>query len=91
MIADDATDWPKLTDDDAMPIGKHRGLRLKSVPDRYLGWLWKDATFHSFGTRRGWPGQLAEYIDRRFSAKRARLPEKKWPAYLRPQSTQPHT
>jgi len=91
MIADDATDWPRLTSDDRMPIGKHYGKRMRDVPDRYLGWLWKDATFRTFGTRRGVAGQLADYIDRRFALKRAMTPEKKWPAYLRLESTQPHT
>lgn len=30
----------KLTDDDKMPFGKHKGTAMKSVPAQYLLWLY---------------------------------------------------
>jgi len=29
----------RLTDDDPMPIGKHKGKRLGDVPDSYWAWF----------------------------------------------------
>ena len=30
----------KLTDDDKMPFGKHKGMAMKNVPATYLLWLY---------------------------------------------------
>jgi len=75
-----------LTDDDVMLISRHKGKRLRDVPNQTLGWLWRrhnGAGFCAFGERQGYPGQLADYIEQRFKAKRAAMPEHKWPQYLR--------
>lgn len=31
-----------LTDDDPMPFGKHKGIRMSDVPARYFHWLWNN-------------------------------------------------
>ncbi|MBX2906188.1 MAG: DUF3820 family protein [Taibaiella sp.] len=31
--------WKYLEDDDLMPFGKHKGVRMKDVPAEYLLWL----------------------------------------------------
>ena len=33
--------WSRLTDDDSMPFGKHKGERLGDVPDGYFTWMLK--------------------------------------------------
>ena len=81
-----------LADDSVMQIGRHKGKPLRDVPDQALGWLWRPdgAGFCTFGQRVGYPGQLAEYIERRFEAKRATMPEHKWPKYLHQRATHEH-
>jgi len=81
-----------LCDDDVMQIGGHKGKPLRDVPDQALGWLWRPdgAGFCAFGRRVGYPGQLAEYIERRFEAKRATMPERRWPKYLHQRATHEH-
>ena len=73
-----------LCDNSVMEFGKHQGAALRDIPDRYLGFLWKrdGYGFSTFGERRDFPGALADYIERRFEAKRARTPRRLWPKYL---------
>lgn len=76
---------PSLTDEDVMQYTpRWRGKSMAEVPDRVLAWFWRTdgLGFCNFGVRRGYPGQLAEYIERRFEAKRQAMPEKRWPKYL---------
>jgi hypothetical protein len=76
---------PSLTDEDIMQYTpRWRGKSMAEVPDKVLAWFWRTdgLGFCDFGVRRGYPGQLAEYIERRFEAKRQAMPEKRWPKYL---------
>lgn len=36
----------KLTDDDLMPFGKHKGLPMHDVPAAYLHFLWQNGMKH---------------------------------------------
>ena len=38
---DPLDDEVKLTDESTMPFGKHKGDKLKDVPNKYLMWLWE--------------------------------------------------
>lgn len=46
----------RLTDDDLMPFGKHKGERLGDVPDDYLRWLGKQNWIDNFP-------DLSDYIN----------------------------
>ncbi len=51
----------KLTDESAMPFGKHKGEKMENVPARYLLWLWEDGHWSK-------PAPLHDYIAESFSA-----------------------
>jgi len=72
-----------LQDEDIMQWGKYKGKPMKEIPDRYLGWFWSEARFYSFGVRRGYAGQLSEYIERRMEKRKKQLKPEKYPKYLR--------
>ena len=52
----------QLTDTDAMPFGKHKGMPMQDVPASYLHWLWANGK-----TRDKWC-PVADYIRRSLSA-----------------------
>jgi len=90
-LADSQT-LPPLTDEDIMQYTpRWRGKLMADVPDKVLAWFWRTdgLGFCDFGVRRGYPGQLAEYIERRFEAKRQAMPEKRWPKYLQQRARVP--
>ncbi len=37
---------PRLTDDDLMPFGKHKGERLEDMPADYFLYLWNEGVEH---------------------------------------------
>lgn len=83
---------PQLNDEDTMQYTlRWRGKPMAKVPDKVLAWFWRTdgLGFCDFGVRRGYPGQLAEYIERRFEAKRQAMPEKRWPKYLQQRARVP--
>lgn len=45
-------DVNEVTDDTPMPFGKHKGVKLKDVPDNYLYWVYCeckiDKHFHAY-------------------------------------------
>lgn len=47
---------PRMTDEDEMPFGKHKGKKMKDVPAEYLDWL-RDQAFVQYS----WP-KLYRYI-----------------------------
>lgn len=51
----------KLTDQSAMPFGKHAGLKMEDVPAKYLLWLWDNGVHRE-------KSPLSEYIRESFSA-----------------------
>ena len=57
----------KLTDQDRMPFGKHKGTPMEAVPARYLLWMW-DEFLHSKPTAPSSPGtQVHDYIKENFA------------------------
>jgi hypothetical protein len=37
---------PEITDESFMRFGKHKGKKLKDVPDQYLWWLYSETDLH---------------------------------------------
>lgn len=47
----------KMTNEDEMPFGEHKGKKMKSVPGPYLMWLYREGM---------WSSPLKLYIENRF-------------------------
>lgn len=63
----------KLSDEDSMPRGKHRGTKMKAVPATYLDWLDSQEWFrHS--PDYGWQ-LIREYINENREAIQAEIPD----------------
>lgn len=41
-----------MTDDDLMPFGKHKGVKMMNVPAHYLHWFWLNGSADSNDARR---------------------------------------
>ena len=63
----------KLTDQDPMPFGKHKGLPMEQVPARYLFWLWTEA-----GLSGDKESLVGEYIRRNLDTLEAEYPDGIW-------------
>ena len=64
----------KLTDNDTMPFGKHKGAKLSHVPDDYLLWLHGDLEHKCSNFAR----PLKDYLDENIEAIKNNL-EQKYP------------
>lgn len=52
--------WSKpFIDDDIMPFGKYKGMRMIEIPDDYLIWLYKNTELHE--------GGIKAYIEENFN------------------------
>lgn len=52
-----------LTDDDLMPFGKYKGVRMSDVPARYFHYLWNNGLKQQVATNK-----VAAYISANMSA-----------------------
>lgn len=62
-----------LTDDDLFPFGKWKGFAMKSVPVRYLFWLWTNGLESQINT-----SDVANYISRNLDALKKEHPDGIW-------------
>lgn len=59
MKADTTPPWPKLTDNSAMPFGKHKGKKMCNVDPEYLLYV------YDMPWIKKWP-DVEQYIDENF-------------------------
>jgi uncharacterized protein (DUF3820 family) len=62
-----------LTDNDIMPFGKYKGMRMSDIPVEYLHWLWHQGAKNETETR-----LVPNYIKRCLSALKKENPDLIW-------------
>lgn len=56
--------YNSLTDDSEMPIGKHKGKKMKDIPDDYYVWVYNEYRKDTLKFRLGKMGKVVAYVIR---------------------------